>query len=395
VNRIRGMLIVFWKEVRENLRDRRTVFAALIIGPLLGPLVLGTMLQFMVDRGGRDFDRPVSVEVVGAERAPNLVQHIRSRGITVVAAQWTDVQAQQRIRDRAARMVLSIAPDYAARLAAGAPAPVLLFVDVSNTDNQRYVARLRGTLDEYGRRLAAQRLIVRGVDPLLLAPLAVQEFDVSTPTTRSVLALGMLSFFMLLALFSGGMYLAIDSTAGERERGTLEPLLTLPVKRSTLIYGKILATCAFMLLSLSLTTGAFFLRLRFVGLEQLGMSGRLDFATAAAVVAVCLPLIPAAAALLTIIASFTRSYREAQAWLSFVMLLPTLPLAFVSVLNLVPSTALMAVPSLGQHFLIQALLRAETPPPLFLVTSVAASLALGLLLVAVAGRLYRRESLLG
>jgi sodium transport system permease protein len=392
---IRALCIVFLKEVRENLRDRRTVFAALVIGPLLGPLVLGTMLQFMVERGGRDFDRPVSVEVVGSERAPNLVQHIRSRGIEVVAAQWSEAQAQQRIRERKARMVLSIAADYPQRFAAGAPAPLTLFVDVSNTDNQRYVARLRATLNEYAQRLAAQRLIVRGVDPLLLAPLAVQEFDVSTPTTRSVLALGMLSFFMLLALFSGGMYLAIDSTAGERERGTLEPLLTLPVQRSTLIYGKILATCAFMLLSLSLTTTAFFLRLRFVGLEQLGMSGSLDLRTAVAVIGVCLPLIPAAAALLTIIASFTRSYREAQAWLSFVMLLPTLPLAFVSVLNLVPTAALMAVPSLGQHFLIQALLRAETPPLAHLLISVASSLTLGALLVAVAGRLYRRETLLG
>jgi sodium transport system permease protein len=392
---IRALFIVFIKEVRENLRDRRTVFAALVIGPLLGPLVLGTMLQFMVERGGRDFDRPVSVEVVGSERAPNLVQHIRSRGIDVVPARWSEAQAQQRIRERKARMVLSIASDYPQRFAAGAPAPLTLFVDVSNTDNQRYVSRLRATLNEYAQRLVAQRLIVRGVDPLLLAPLAVQEFDVSTPTTRSVLALGMLSFFMLLALFSGGMYLAIDSTAGERERGTLEPLLTLPVQRRTLIYGKILATCAFMLLSLSLTTGAFFLRLRFVGLEQLGMSGRLDLRTALAVIAVCLPLIPAAAALLTLIASFTRSYREAQAWLSFVMLLPTLPLAFVSVLNLVPTTPLMAVPSLGQHFLIQALLRAETPPFAHLAMSVTASLTLGALLVAVAGRLYRRETLLG
>jgi sodium transport system permease protein len=392
---MRALFIVFAKEVRENLRDRRTVFAALLIGPLLGPLVLGTMLQFMVERGGRDFEQPVRVEIVGSERAPNLVQHIRSRGIEVLAARWSETQAQQRVRERDARMVLSIEPDYATRLAAGAPAPLLLYVDVSNADNQRYVARLRAALDEYGRRLTAQRLILRGVDPLILAPLAVQEFDVSTPTTRSVLALGMLSFFMLLALFSGGMYLAIDSTAGERERGTLEPLLTLPVTRGSLIYGKILATCAFMLLSLSLTTAAFFLRLRYVGLEQLGMSGRLDAFTALAVVGVCMPLIPAAAALLTIVASFTRSYREAQAWLSFVMLLPTLPLAFVSVLNLVPSTVLMAVPSLGQHFLIQALLRAETPPPVHLIASIGASLALGVLLVAVAGRLYRRESLLG
>ena len=124
--------------------------------------------------------------------------------------------------------------------------------------------------------IARLRIQVRGIDPLVLSPIVVQDVDVSTPASRSVLILGTLSYLMLLTMLMGGMYLAIDTTAGERERGSLEPLLTVPVKRQHLIYGKILATCAYMTISLSLTVTAFALVLRHVGLEQFGMSVNLD-----------------------------------------------------------------------------------------------------------------------
>ena len=113
-------------------------------------------------------------------------------------------------------------------------------------------------LGAWSQRIATQRLQLRGVDPQLLSPVALQDIDVSTPAGRSLLLLGMLSFFMILSLLTGGMYLAIDTTVGERERGTLEPLLATPVSREALLAGKLLATGAYMLLSMSLTTAALF-----------------------------------------------------------------------------------------------------------------------------------------
>ena len=85
------------------------------------------------------------------------------------------------------------------------------------------------------------RLVARGVSPLALRPLNVDEVDVSTPSGRSAILLGMMSYFFIFALLMGGMYLAIDTTAGERERGSLEPLLALPVTRGQLMLGKIIA----------------------------------------------------------------------------------------------------------------------------------------------------------
>ncbi|MEP7314682.1 MAG: ABC transporter permease [Pseudomonadota bacterium] len=392
---MRTIFVVFAKEFFENLRDRRTVLAALVFGPLFGPLMFGALLKFTIERNGRDFSETVTVAVVHAQTAPNLVAFLVSRGLVIENLDVDDEAARTTVRDRKARMVLSIPPEYPERLAAGAPAPLQLYIDASNNDNQRYVGRLRALLAEYTRGLASQRLILRGVDPLLLAPVALQDIDVSTPASRSVLVIGMLSFFLILALMSGGMYLAIDTTAGERERGTLEPLLTTAVARESLLYGKLLATGAYMLLSLVLTAGAFFIVLSRVGLEELGMSANLGPRTALAVVGVTAPLIPAAAALLTIVAAFTRSAREAQAWISIVQLVPTLPLVFAGMLNLAATNALMAVPSLSQHFLITRLLRAESLSLQQLAISIGATLAVGTVLVLAAGRLYRREGLLG
>jgi sodium transport system permease protein len=124
------------------------------------------------------------------------------------------------------------------------------------------------------------------------------------------------------------------------------------------------------------------------------MSANLGPATALKMVLVCLPLVPLGASLMTIVAAFTRSYREAQTWLGVVLLVPTLPLVYASVAGVRPTAPLMAVPSLSQHFLITSLLRNEPIAVMHLVSSVAATLALGALLAAIAGRLYHREALL-
>src|SRR5580700_9635573 len=268
---MRAILVVFAKEFRENLRERRTLFTALLLGPLLAPLLFAGALSLQLQRGAEEGERPLALAVAHA---------------------------------------------------AGEPAPLELYADSSDITAAGDGARLRGLLAQYAGLLARLRIAARGIDPLTLSPLAVQDIDVSTPATRSVLLLGTLSYLVLLTMLMGGMYLAIDTTAGERERGSLEPLLTVPVRREQLIYGKILATCAYMALSLTLTVSAFAVTLRFAGLERFGMSVNFGPKVALAVILCCLPLVPLGAALMTIVAAYTRSYREAQTWLGLVLLVP-------------------------------------------------------------------------
>lgn len=392
---MRALFIVFAKEFLENLRERRTLVTALVLGPLFGPLLFAGALSLRIERGAAEGDRPVALAVTHGERAPNLLGFLRAHGVKVVPVGYDAAAARAAVRAHRHDLVLAVGADFATQLGRGQPAPVELYSDSSELSAAGARERVSGLLAQYGLSLANLRALVRGIDPLVLRPIVVQDIDVSTPASRSVLALGTLSYLMLLTMLMGGMYLAIDATAGERERGSLEPLLTVPVRRELLIFGKILAACAYMTLSLVLTVTAFAVVLRFIGLEHFGMSVNFGPRVALAVVLCCLPLVPAGAALMTIVAASTRSYREAQTWLGLILLVPTLPLVFAGVMGLRPSLALMAVPSLSQHFLITSLLRDEPVPLGFLALSVGSTLAVAALLLGIAGGLYRREALLG
>ena len=386
---------VFRKEFFENLRDRRTILSALIFGPLFGPLLLAVTLQLSLSRSEAVADDPIAIAVSDGERAPNLMAFLRERNVSIEEVALDDAGARAAILGKEHKVVLRVPEDYGTRLAAGEPAPLLIYADSSDMFNDRLGDRVRSLLAQHGQQIAQLRLLARGVDPFVVAPIAVQDIDVATPKSRAVLALGVLSYLIILAMFMGGMYLAIDSTAGERERGSLEPLFTTPAPRTALVYGKILATASYMLVSLILTVTACAVVVRFLKLENFGMSANLGPLTALGIIAVTAPLVLLGAALMTVVASFTKTYREAQTYVGFVMLIPTLPLAFVTLLNLKPTLALMAVPSLSQHFLMNALLREDPVAPLSVAVSAGASLALGLALSWIAARLYTREGILG
>ncbi len=392
---MRAVLTVFVKEFRENLRERRTLLSALLLGPLLGPLLFAGGLTLRLERGVAEGDRGLELAVSHGERAPNLLAFLREHGVTVTSVDYDETAARRAVRAGSREQVLAVDADFASRLEAGLPAPLELYGDASDLAGSGDSARIRALIGQYSALIGRLRLAARGIDPLLVSPIAVQDIDVSTPATRSVLILGTLSYLVLLTMLVGGMYLAIDATAGERERGSLEPLLTVPVPREQLIYGKILATCAYMLLSLTLTVTAFAVVLRFTGLERFGMSVNFGPRVALQVILLTLPLVPLGAALMTLVAAYTRSYREAQTYLALMLLVPTVPLAFAGLMGLRPHLALMAVPSLSQHFLITSLLRAESLPPGWIALSVGVTLAVAALLIAAAGGLYRREALLG
>jgi sodium transport system permease protein len=392
---MRAILTVFSKEFRENLRDRRTLFTALVFGPLFAPILFAAVLSLMIQRGDTQKDQPLSLAVSHAERAPNLVNQLVAYGVTVVPVSYADAEARASVQRHEHKLILMVPEEYVTRFAAGRPAPLMLYSDASDNFAERDEHRVKMILAQFSSTIVRLRMSARGLDPMVLAPIAVHDVDVSTPASRSVLALGTMSYFILLTMLMGGLYLSIDATAGERERGSLEPLLTTPVRRDHLIYGKILAACAYMTLSLVLTVTALSILLRFVGLEGFGMSVNLGPLIAVKMILYCLPLVPLGASLMTIVAAYTRSYREAQTYLGLVLLVPTLPLVFASALGLRPTLPLMAAPSLSQHFLITSLLRDEALPLSYTALSVGTTLALGLVLAALAGRLYHRETLLG
>jgi len=391
-----ALLTVCRKEILETLRERRTL-VSLLLGPLFGPILFTVIINMTVSRNLTSLDEVLEVPILGAEHAPNLVAFLRARSIAPIEDHdIQDVeQAAELVATGAHDVVLVIDEAFGKDFGTDRAARVALVFDRSKNRAASRVGRLRGAVDGYGQQIGALRLVANGVDPSLLRPLVVDELDVSTPASRSALMLGVLTYFLLFATLTGGLHLAIDTTAGERERKSLEPLLTLPVARSSLIVGKMTATVCYMLASLVLTLAAFTIALRQMPLEQIGMSSNFRLATAALAFALLCPFAPLGAALMTVVASFTKTYREAQTYLTFVLLVPTLPLVIASVLNIEPEAKLMWIPSLSQHLLITTLIKDQPLTPSFVAISVVSTLALGGVLGWLAVRLYRREAILG
>jgi sodium transport system permease protein len=391
---LRGIWAVFRKEFRENLRDRRTLLSALVFGPVLGPVLVAGVVQFSISHAEEQSDENIAVAVIHAERAPNLLAYLTARGVDIEKVTLDDAGARHAVATQTHKIILDVPEDFGARLQQGQPAPVVLYSDGSRGFDRSGVGRVRALVSQYGIAIAQLRFLARGIDPISVLPISVQEIDVSTPSSRSVLVLNMMTYLVLLSMLFGGLYLAIDATAGERERGSLEVLLTSPVPREHLIYGKILAAAAYMLISLVLTVTMFAIAMSFVGLEQLGSSANLGPRAASQLVACCAPLILFGASYLSIVSGFAKSYREAQTYLGLVITIPTMPLMFAGILGLQAKLPLMFVPFLSQHLLMTTVVRAEPIEPAFFVISVVSTLVYGGVLMAVAGRLYRREGLL-
>jgi len=388
------ILTVCRKEVVENSRDRRTLFSTLLFGPLFGPALFAIMINVMISQALSGAEEDITLPIVGQEHAPNLVDFLRRRGVEASADLESLEEATAAVREGEHEIVLVISPEFPANFRAGGDARVTLVFDPSQTRLNLSTRRVRGLLNAYSRQLAFMRLQARGISPLLIRPITIDEFDISTATGRSALLLGVLTYLLLFATLMGGFHLAIDSTAGERERGSLEPLLTTPVARADLLLGKMAATMCYMMLSLTLTVAGFTVALYFAPLEQMGMSSNFGPLVALKIILILAPFVPLGAALMTLVASFTKSYKEAQTYLGLVLLVPTLPLIIATFLNIRPDLSLMWIPSLSQHLLINELIKAEPLNLGYLGVSITSTLLLGALLAWLAIRLYDRERLL-
>ena len=386
---------VFLKEILDNFRDRRTLISALIMGPIFGPVLFSFVINLSIERSIEDAEKTLELPVIGQEYAPNLVDFLTSRNIDTVSGPEDLATAMEAVKLGTSDVVLVIPEAFGEQLADMTPAMVRIVSDQANRDADRDARRVRNAVREYGQLLAGLRVVARGVNPMSMRAITIDEVDVSTPSGRSAILLGMMSYFFIFAALMGGMYLAIDSTAGERERGSLEPLLSLPVTRSQLIYGKIAATCLFMTLSMLLSLMAFYFVLDFMPLEQLGMTPNFGLPVVLSALALFLPFILLGGALMTLVASFTKSYREAQTWLSVVLIAPTMPILIVSILMLRPQTGFMFIPSLSQHLLLVDMVKNEPLNPTHVAISVISTAIFGVVLTWVCARLYRREGLLG
>lgn len=383
-------LTVMRKEWLDFFRDRRTFMLSLLVAPLLYPLIFLGIGKLTQMRAETQLEKTLSVPVAGMERAPNLVKFLASYGIEAKPAP-ADIEA--RVRAQQEDLALAIDADFAKDWHAGKPAKIDIITDTTRRNGDVKVARVKKVLEGYGNGVGAMRLLIRGINPGVAAPLHVGTRDMATPEAKNSQFMSiLLPMILTIFAFIGGAHLAMDTTAGERERQSLEPLLATPASRAALVGGKMLAAALLGLASMLLILVSFKLSATLAS----GMAKQMDvsFLAMGKLLLTLVPLVLIGTALITALAAGAKSMKEAQSHIMWLMMLPMLP-AYGLMAYPLKDTELWqyAVPFLSQNQLIQKITRGETASMEQWGLYLASSLALAALLWALAVWRYRQEKL--
>jgi sodium transport system permease protein len=381
--------VVFRKELLDALRDRRTLMVVLLSSVAMGPLVLVLLSTLVADAERRADAR--EVWVAGIEHAPAL-RNFLERQTYLVRPAPADYEA--RLADgRLAEPVVVVAPGFETDLLA-ARAPLVEVVGSSaNRRVQSAMGRVVGLLRGFNQEQVTLRLALRGVSPSLLDAVQIEERDLADPGARGVQLTAMVPFFVLMAVLYGALNAALDSTAGERERGSLEPLMMNPAGRGALAGGKWAAVATVGMLIAVLSCLSFLPGQWLLRSESLAALFRFGPREAALFVALLLPLAGALSALLMAIAIRSRSVKEAQASSSVLVLLASL-VPLVSVFGPQGEARWhLWVPALGQVSLMTRVLKGDGLTAADLAVPLAVSAVIAWLGVAYVARQLGRRAL--
>jgi sodium transport system permease protein len=384
---ISALWVVLFKELRELSRDRRTLMLALMM-PLLFPVMIIGMATLAEHRAKGQIEKELSIVMVGGEHAPNLVAWLAGQGIARKPAAGDPDAA---IRDQVENVYLRIEPEFAAHWHDGKPALVEIVHDSTRQDANIPVRRVENALANYSGQLGALRLLSRGINPGIATPLAVSHKDLATPEARRSMALAILPYLLLLSAFLGGAHLIIDTTAGERERQSLEPLLATPASRGALVSGKMVAAALLNLTVLVLTLVA----LKFGAQFAPGIGHMMDISVPAIarMMLILVPIVFIGTSLLTFISAGAKTMKEAQGYMPVLMLLPVVPTMALLASPVKDQLWMMTVPFLAQNQMLLKVIRSEAITPLEWSVYMLAGFGLAAVPWIAATRRYHQERL--
>jgi sodium transport system permease protein len=384
-------IAILRKELLDTLRDRRTGTITLLSAILAGPIFLLLIFNLMASQA--EHAREMTLPVIGAEYAPAVVAFLQRQQVSVTKAP-ADYDAQIRRGDL--DVVLVIDASFGKDVEQGKPGTVQLVFDRSRDRARPSIDQAESLLRGYNRLWGDQRLMLRGVTTSVANPLLIETADLATPQQSGALVLFLVAYYGLFASVMGGMAVALDTTAGERERQSLEPLLMTPARPAEIVIGKWLAVCAFDALVVTLTLTGFYLTLAFAPLPPVGVPFLFGSREFGRFLLVLVPMMLMLPAILLYVGSRARAYKEAQANVSVLLFVVSLiPLVQLFMQRKEPGW-LMLVPVSAQYSLLNTSLRGEAPALAPLALSWLAPAALIVIaLVAVARRLSRESILSG
>jgi len=382
------VFIIFVKEAVDNSRDRRSLLVALIY-PLLGPLLLGLMISAIVDVVTVAKPGQASLALSGAENAPDLVRYLNGRGVRIVPAP-ADVEGAVRGGDL--ETVVVIPDDFDANFKAERTARITVVSNSSRLPGLIALNRTATLLGDFNRKVWGQRIKDKGVDLDVLQPLAIRSQDVKAGTHIVEILLLMVPPLFIFNLFMGGVYLAMDTTSGERERGSLEPLLVNPVARWGIMLGKYLAALLYTAAGVLVQLAAFVVIFHTVG-GDFTFAKIFNFAAVAVIFVVTLPLMMVAVGVQFIIATLTRSFKEAQTYLGLLPLVPAIPGMVMVFAPVQAREWMMTIPIFSQTLILSRMVQGEGLVLSDTLISMSTSVAAAFVLIFFTAWLYGREKL--
>ena len=384
---MKGLLTVYKKEIRENLRDRRALFNSVLLGPILFPILFIGLSYFTVSKQQEKAEKVLEVPVVGAQYAPNLINFLEQQGVIIKEAP-EDPEASVRKQDES--VIIRIPEQFPEQWKEGKPAVVEVIADPSRRETGIASRRVSRLLMAYGAQIGQLRLQLRGVSPSIRTAIMVKDVDLSTAQSRGMLVMMMLPYVLMITAFTGGMHLAVDTTAGEKERKSLEPLLITPVPRWQIMLGKMSATATYAFASLSLTLISFRFAFPLLPTGAFGVDLTMSATALAGILLAVAPVVILAAAMLTTLAAMAKSLREAQSYMGLVFMIPMIPSIIFMVNPVTPKTWMMSIPMFSQNLLISEFVRGEPVSTLWLAMSIGGTLLIGLVFAAIAATLFNR-----
>ena len=375
------MWVIYWKELRESLRDKRSL-GMLAMFTLFYPLLIGIMLHQGIEKSTKTEREGLELAVIGGTKAPTLMAQLGQKNITVRHTAPMDEEAiGELLRSRKVAAVLRLPDNFAENYHAMRPARVEMWYD-SATDTGRQRSDVEDVLDAYGANVASARLLAHGVSPVALSPIQVQRYDTGTNASRSAMLIGSVIGILFFPAFMLSMSAAVDSTAGERERRSLEVLMAQPTQTWELICGKWLAASTLGIVGVTLELMLAHLILGWLPLEELGMTWSLRWSDLLLVCLVTVPLSLLGGALHIALAMNSKSFKEAQTLLSIVLIVPIVPGLVVSFMELKTAQWMYLVPMLSNQTLVTEMSKAGSLGPLPYVMTFLCALIPALLIIA-------------
>ena len=377
-------LIVFRKEIKDLSRDRRTMTNILVLGGLLGPVLAMGLLMLTMKMVADDSVKTIELPVQGAEYAPVLLDYLAASRIQVQAPVKDPAAA---VRAQEVEAVLVIPKDFGERLRQGRPAELMLMSDHSRTRAGIVRGRIKNAIETYSSAIGSLRLNLRGIDPGISQVITVHDQDLA-PSGGAAALLSFLPYLIIIGIMQASMVVAADLTAGERERESLEPLMANPVAPEQIMAGKLATNVLLSLAVLLLSLGGFALGSRVVDMGEVGLY--FDLWSIPLLLMFLAPLAFMFAALMSFVGAFAHTVKEAQTYLSLLVLVALMPSMLQMVLQSRVQGGQLLLPVWSHNYLVNELLRgASLSWSEWLLPSVGALLA-GAVFAILAARLYRK-----